>query len=51
VINGKVYDVTYYLDKHPGGKAKLMLGVGHDGTQLFNQYHPWVNCHYLLEKV
>ena len=37
IINGKVYDVTKYLDYHPGGKPKLMLGVGIDGTELFSK--------------
>eukprot|EP01017_Pseudomicrothorax_dubius_P025263 TRINITY_DN2709_c0_g2_i1.p1 TRINITY_DN2709_c0_g2~~TRINITY_DN2709_c0_g2_i1.p1 ORF type:complete len:291 (-),score=66.59 TRINITY_DN2709_c0_g2_i1:101-973(-) len=50
VINGKIYDVTKYLNYHPGGKPKLMLGVGRDGTALFHQYHPWVNAHFILEK-
>ncbi|KAM3145638.1 hypothetical protein pb186bvf_002184 [Paramecium bursaria] len=49
-INSKVYDVTYYLDKHPGGRDKLLQGVGQDGTPLFMHYHPWVNAHYLLEQ-
>ncbi|CAD8097786.1 unnamed protein product [Paramecium primaurelia] len=49
VINSKVYDVTHYLNKHPGGKEQLMRGVGTDGTPLFMQHHPWVNAHYLLE--
>ncbi|CAK66208.1 unnamed protein product (macronuclear) [Paramecium tetraurelia] len=50
VINSKVYDVTKYLNKHPGGKEELMKGVGTDGTALFMQNHPWVNAHYLLEQ-
>lgn len=36
VINGKIYDVTYYIDIHPGGKAEIMQGVGRDGTALFS---------------
>ncbi len=36
VINGKIYDVTYYIDIHPGGKAEIMKGVGRDGTALFS---------------
>ncbi|CAD8127646.1 unnamed protein product [Paramecium sonneborni] len=49
VINSKVYDVTHYLNKHPGGREQLMKGVGTDGTPLFMSHHPWVNAHYLLE--
>jgi len=49
VINGKVYDVTKYIPFHPGGN-KILMGVGKDGTSLYNQYHPWVNANFLLEK-
>lgn len=48
VYNGKVYNVTNYIDYHPGGVAKLMLGAGQDCTQLFNKYHRWVNGHAML---
>jgi len=49
VINDKVYDITQYIPFHPGG-AKVLAGVGRDGTELFNKYHPWVNAHFLLAK-
>ena len=40
VINNKVYNVTNWIDKHPGGKI-IMTGVGKDATQLFLHYkHP-----------
>lgn len=40
VINKKVYNVTNWIDKHPGGKI-IMKGVGKDATQLFLHYkHP-----------
>ncbi|EGR27818.1 nuclear movement protein related, putative [Ichthyophthirius multifiliis] len=41
IIQNKIYDVTGYLNYHPGGKHKLMLGVGKDGTMLFDKYHSW----------
>ncbi|KAJ4433586.1 hypothetical protein ANN_15896 [Periplaneta americana] len=47
---GSVYNVTHYMDFHPGGKEELMRGVGKDGTDLFNQIHPWVNYESLLQK-
>lgn len=28
VIHGKVYDVTTFLDKHPGGRAILLKQAG-----------------------
>ena len=32
VLNGKVYDISLYMDYHPGGREKLMLGAGRDCT-------------------
>ena len=45
--DGKVYDITNYLEYHPGGE-KIMLGAGIDCTQLYNKYHRWVNGHAML---
>ena len=39
VLNGKVYDLTSYLDYHPGGEKKLKLGAGSDCTSLFSIKH------------
>ena len=36
ILNGKVYDLTMYLDYHPGGVKKLLLGAGIDCTELFS---------------
>ena len=49
IYQGKIYDVTDYAKVHPGGR-KIFLGKGKDCTQLFMQYHPWVNCQYLIGK-
>lgn len=38
-INGKVYDLTSYLLKHPGGKRDIMKICGIDGTIEFNKMH------------
>ncbi|PVU97006.1 hypothetical protein BB561_000833 [Smittium simulii] len=43
ILRGKVYNVTSYLPFHPGGKGELMRAAGKDGTQLFMEYHSWVN--------
>lgn len=38
-INGKVYDVTSWISKHPGG-ARAILGLcGKDGSSAFNGQH------------
>eukprot|EP00898_Chlorokybus_atmophyticus_P001101 jgi/Chlat1/1992/Chrsp158S02294 len=50
VLRGKVYNISPYLSFHPGGRDKLMLGAGRDGTTLFNKYHAWVNADFLMEK-
>ncbi|XP_055372602.1 cytochrome b5 reductase 4 [Condylostylus longicornis] len=49
-IRGKVYNVTKYMDFHPGGVEELKRGIGKDGTALFNQVHAWVNYEQLLAK-
>jgi cytochrome b involved in lipid metabolism len=35
-IEGKVYNVTEFVSKHPGGKA-ILGGCGKDATVLFNE--------------
>ncbi|CAM6127400.1 unnamed protein product [Calypogeia fissa] len=39
VIWGKVYDVTSWVPKHPGGSL-IFVKAGQDSTQLFDSYHP-----------
>ena len=34
---GKVYNITPYLEYHPGGIPEIMKGAGKDGTQLFDE--------------
>lgn len=49
-INGKVFNITPYIDFHPGGVNEIMKCAGRDGTVLFNKYHSWVNADRMLEK-
>ncbi|KAH8398948.1 hypothetical protein KR222_001605 [Zaprionus bogoriensis] len=49
-IRGKVFNVTRYMDYHPGGVDELMRGVGRDATELFDEVHAWVNYAQLLAK-
>lgn len=39
-VRGKVYDVTSWVEKHPGGEDTIVLNGGRDATQLFEAYHP-----------
>ncbi|KAI1371290.1 hypothetical protein F4677DRAFT_436032 [Hypoxylon crocopeplum] len=39
VVHGKVYDVTPYLDQHPGGAAILVKQGGRDATPEFRKIH------------
>ncbi|KAK7885900.1 hypothetical protein WMY93_025521 [Mugilogobius chulae] len=49
-IRGLVYNVTPYMDYHPGGEAELMRAAGIDGTDLFDQVHRWVNYESMLKE-
>ena len=40
-INDKVYDVTQWKDRHPGGVEVLRLVAGRDITVAFDTYHPF----------
>ncbi|KPV75396.1 uncharacterized protein RHOBADRAFT_43902 [Rhodotorula graminis WP1] len=47
VVEGGVYDVTSFLDDHPGGKKILLKHTGKDATEQFHKMHP----RKVLEKV
>ena len=36
LLKGSVYNVTHYMEYHPGGEAELMKGAGKDATDLFD---------------
>jgi cytochrome b involved in lipid metabolism len=38
-INGKVYDVTSWIGRHPGGRAAILSLCGTDGSAAFNGQH------------
>jgi cytochrome-b5 reductase len=40
---GNVYNITDYLDYHPGGIDEIMKGAGIDATIIFQEIHAWVN--------
>eukprot|EP00929_Paragymnodinium_shiwhaense_P002390 TRINITY_DN102618_c0_g1_i1.p1 TRINITY_DN102618_c0_g1~~TRINITY_DN102618_c0_g1_i1.p1 ORF type:complete len:492 (-),score=86.76 TRINITY_DN102618_c0_g1_i1:120-1595(-) len=43
LINGKRYDLTDFLDRHPGGAFALQICEGSDCTGLFETYHTFVD--------
>lgn len=45
---GKVYNITPYVDFHPGGGPEIMKAAGRDGEKLFMETHPWVNWENML---
>ena len=58
ILQGKVYDVSDYLNTHPGGKSILLKFGGKDGTVPFTrvghfsqQVHSLLTQHYLFDVV
>lgn len=39
IVDGKVYDVTQWINSHPGGPDKILGMCGHDGTSAFRGQH------------
>jgi cytochrome b involved in lipid metabolism len=39
VINNKVYDLTKFITKHPGGSQRILSICGKDGTSAFGGQH------------
>lgn len=48
VISGVVYNISPFMEYHPGGFEELMKGAGCDCTTLYMKYHPWVNADAVL---
>jgi len=40
IIKNKVYDVTEFLDKHPGGSSIILKYAGRDATRAYEPIHP-----------
>lgn len=49
VLKGNVYDVTSYLEQHPGGAAILLTNAGQDATAEFSKIHSPDVLEYLPE--
>jgi cytochrome b involved in lipid metabolism len=39
IVGGMVFDVTNFLDDHPGGKASIIPFAGKDATEAFDMLH------------
>lgn len=39
VVKGAVYDMTAYIQKHPGGAPTILSMCGKDGTDAYNNQH------------
>lgn len=39
IIDSKVYDVTKFLDDHPGGAKAIAIYAGKDATEQFDMLH------------
>ena len=48
VFRGKVYNISPYMDFHPGGVGELRRGAGKVGDKLFDDVHSWVNVDGML---
>ena len=48
VYNGDVYDITMYINVHPGGKKILEKVYGKDMTPLFNKFHGYIKIENMI---
>jgi cytochrome b involved in lipid metabolism len=39
VVDGKVYDLTKWIGRHPGGRARITAMCGKDGTATYRGEH------------
>lgn len=48
IYKGNVYNISPFLDYHPGGEEELMKAAGVDCTAMYDKIHPWVNADAVL---
>lgn len=51
VYNGQVYNVTGYLDEHPGGEEVILDCAGTDATEAFNDIGHSDDAHDILKNL
>jgi cytochrome b involved in lipid metabolism len=39
ILDERVYDITRFIDKHPGGVGPVVNMAGKDATDVFDNYH------------
>ena len=47
-LNGVVFNVTDYMDFHPGGWDELVKGAGRDATDMFTEIHRWQSSNIII---
>jgi hypothetical protein len=45
LIHDQEYDLSDFVERHPGGKESILLGRGRDCTAMFESYHAFTNQH------
>mmetsp|Transcript_32054 Transcript_32054/g.73506 ORF Transcript_32054/g.73506 Transcript_32054/m.73506 type:complete len:229 (+) Transcript_32054:3-689(+) len=50
IIRNEVYDITKFMQFHPGGQSILLTVAGTDATEAFNNNHTWVNIETMIGK-
>nr|XP_032518356.1 cytochrome b5-like isoform X3 [Danaus plexippus plexippus] len=50
IIHDDVYDVTRFLNEHPGGEDTLLEYAGKDGTQAFEDVHHSEDAREIMKK-
>eukprot|EP00300_Choanocystis_sp_HF-7_P025666 c27731_g1_i1.p1 GENE.c27731_g1_i1~~c27731_g1_i1.p1 ORF type:complete len:148 (-),score=32.84 c27731_g1_i1:20-436(-) len=50
VLNGRVYDVTKFVDDHPGGSEVLLDVAGRDGTSGFDDVGHSIDARNMLKQ-
>ena len=43
LIDGIVYDITFYITRHPGGKHTIIRGAGMESSEMFRKHHKGVD--------